>query len=163
MFVTEVGNIIFCCFPIRENKCIGRNSVLRYFIFVIFSSYLWGREEYLLLRHPHVWDTQDIQEWINWKKGDKTPRVDELCSTCFSLPTLWEIPLERKHTKVMLPSNIPSWPSGRLKNSGWKWDWSVDLAFSTWRGRLSCCVAEACSGTDVFLGIWMEIGCGFIY
>lgn len=40
MFGTEVGNIIFCCFPIREKKSTGKNSVLRCFKSGIFTFYL---------------------------------------------------------------------------------------------------------------------------
>lgn len=71
IFVTEVGNIIFCCFPIRENKSMGKNSVLRHFIFVIFPSYLWGKERILLLRHPNVMcgTHKDVQEVKKCKKS----------------------------------------------------------------------------------------------
>lgn len=76
MFVTEVGNIIFCCFPIRENKSIGKNSVLWYSIPAIFPPYLWGKERYLLLRHPNVTcgTHGDVQEGNKPKKVDKIPR-----------------------------------------------------------------------------------------
>jgi len=49
MFVTEIVRIIFFCFPIREKNSVRKDWILRYFLAITFSSYLWGKGRYLFL------------------------------------------------------------------------------------------------------------------
>lgn len=57
----EVVSIIFCCFPVRKDKSIGKDSILKYFLAVTFSFYLWGKERCLSIPEMskcYVWDIQ---------------------------------------------------------------------------------------------------------
>ena len=59
MFVTEVVSIIFCCFPIRENKSVGKDSILRYFLAVtFFLSVGEGKTSVPETSKCDVWDIQ---------------------------------------------------------------------------------------------------------
>lgn len=154
MFVTEVVSIIFCCFPIRENKSVGKGSILRYFLAVTFSSYLGERKDICSgdIQMRHVGRTGVEMRWIDrntvvekggWNEsgGNTLLRYGSARSTepgcclgglrsiCFSLQRLWVILLERKCTKVLHLSNTSFWISGILKISVQTWDLSrcIDL------------------------------------
>lgn len=117
-FVTEVVSIIFCCFPIRENKSVGKDSILRYFLAVTFSFSLRGKERYLFLRHSNVtcgtyrciyemnrWKYEILwwrKRWLKWVWGKYTGQ-------------LW---LCMQHSAELLPAWLVQHPLLIANNSG---------------------------------------------